>query len=71
MLSYTMQAILEQLRREIALSTIDDFSALLEAIAIAQIAGLYAERVYWDAISRVEALEVAQMNHLEHLTRME
>jgi hypothetical protein len=35
-----MLAILEQLRREIALSTIDDFSGLLEAIAIAQIAGL-------------------------------
>jgi len=58
--SYTMLAVLEQLRREIALSTIYDYSGLLEAIAIAQIAGLYAETVYWDAISRVEALEVAQ-----------
>ena len=60
-----MPSILELLSREIALSTIHDFSALEETILLAQMASLYDAPIYWAAVSRLEALEVAQMDYLE------
>ena len=50
-------AILEQLRIDIALATATNYRALQQTVLLAAANGLEKEPLYWDAISRLEALQ--------------